>query len=128
MVYARMKNITLLFFCSSWDTRGINSIFSPRVKWRKTCLIFHQQIEAIFRIFSLAEIFGYLLRKSFEISLQSVALNQRLDSNHGLELLHAINLCKNSSRTFKLCGLNNAKTYDLFSYHLPNSHRHPGKT
>ncbi|NGX46597.1 MAG: hypothetical protein K940chlam2_01793 [Chlamydiae bacterium] len=48
-------------------------------------LIFHQPIQAIFHIFFLADIFGYLQEKSCKILTESVAVSQRLGSNHGLE-------------------------------------------
>ncbi|NGX46216.1 MAG: hypothetical protein K940chlam2_01402 [Chlamydiae bacterium] len=45
--------------------------------------ICHQQIQAIFHIFFLADILEYLLQKICKILTESVAPNQRLGGNHG---------------------------------------------
>ncbi|NGX46085.1 MAG: hypothetical protein K940chlam2_01267 [Chlamydiae bacterium] len=48
-------------------------------------LICHQQIQAIFHIFFVADIFGYQLQKSCKIFTESVGATQRLGGNHGFK-------------------------------------------
>ncbi len=60
-------------------------------------LICHQQIQAIFHICFLADIFGHLLQKSCKILTESVAANQRLGGNHGFKRASASLKISNSA-------------------------------